>query len=56
MKTIHFKGGLITRVPDEVVEVLQKKIVEGCDPYQCFTNDDGEVWLIINIDDIAYID
>lgn len=52
---VHFKNGTIKEVPSEIVQILTDKLEKGCGTYQCFSEED-KVFLILNIDEIVFID
>lgn len=56
MRTIHFKNGKKCSVSQNAVEALKKKILEGCNQYQTFTDNFGECFFIVNLQEIVYID
>jgi hypothetical protein len=55
MATIYFKNESEIKVIQEVVEILQKRTVEGCGRFQSFINQEGKTTLIINIEEIVCI-
>ena len=55
MMTIYFKNGMSKLVTNEVAEMINDRLVKGSQRFQSFLNEHGEVFLIINIDEIVYI-
>ena len=56
MRTIHFKNGLEKEITQEIADYLKTRITNGCKNWQSFDDDDNHVFLIINLDNIEYID
>lgn len=56
MITIYFKNGTTKSVFREIGETLKKRIIDGCGKYQIFTDKNDNLILIINLDEIVYID
>jgi len=52
---IYFKNGTNMYIMQEIGEVLNKRIIEGCGKFQTFSNENGELFLILNLDEIVYI-
>lgn len=55
MKRIMFKNGTFLDVPQEVIEILHIRIVDGCNNFQIFSNKENETECIINVSEIVYI-
>ena len=53
--TIHFKNGMTEEVINQIGEILQKRIIEGCSKFQTFSDENGKLLLIVNLDEIVYI-
>jgi hypothetical protein len=53
-RTIHFKNGETKEVGQEVIEILAKK--ESFSNFETFGNDSGGIYLVINTQEINYID
>jgi hypothetical protein len=53
--TIYFKNGTTKKVVREVAEVIVKRLKEGCGKFQTFSDEAGDVFLIVNLDEIVYI-
>lgn len=53
---IHFKNGKTKEVIDEISNAINENILKGCHNFQTFSDENGKLILIINLDDISYID
>jgi hypothetical protein len=54
--TIYFKNGMTQEIIKEIGEALNKRIIEGYNgKFQTFSDQDGELLLILNLDEVAYI-
>ena len=51
---IHFRDGSEITVPMEVSRVIHKRISEGCNKFQMFTEDD-QMFLLVNLEEIVFI-
>ena len=54
--TIHFKNGMTKKISKSVAEIINKRIIEGCGKFQTFSNENNNLFLVINLGDIVYID
>jgi hypothetical protein len=54
--TIHFKNKEVILVDEKIANIIKNRILEGCSKFQSFTNEKGELILIVNIEEITYID
>jgi hypothetical protein len=54
-KTIYFKNGMTTKITIQVAEIIMNRTIEGCGNFQSFTEQDGDIYLIVNISEIAYV-
>ena len=55
--TIYFKNGMTKEVIQEIGEILLKRITEGSSgKFQAFSYQNGELILILNLDEIVYIE
>jgi len=53
---IYFKNGMTIEVIKEIGEALNKRIIEGYrGNFQTFCDQNGELLLILNLDEIVYI-
>mgnify|MGYP000388363379 len=55
-KTITFKNGKTMLVTQDVANILHKRIVEGCNNFQCFEDENKNSDRIINISEIVCIE
>jgi hypothetical protein len=55
MRTIYFKNGTTQQVNQKIVEVLNKKIMEGCKNFQTFSDENNECFLIVNVGEISHV-
>jgi hypothetical protein len=53
---IYFKNGMTKEVTKEIGEIVNKRIIEGCHDFQTFSNENGDLILIINLQEVVYID
>ena len=54
--TITFKNEKTLKISNDVATILYKRIVDGCNDFQCFTDNVKEIILIINISEIVCIE
>jgi hypothetical protein len=54
--TITFKNEKTLKISNDVATILHKRIVDGCNDFQCFTDNVKETILIINISEIVCIE
>lgn len=52
---IYFKNETSLEITEDIGEVLYKQITTGCNKFQIFTNQYGKVILILNLDEVVYI-
>jgi len=53
---IYFKNGMTKEVIKEIGEALNKRIIEGYKgKFQTFSDQNGELLLILNLDEVVYI-
>ena len=55
MMTIYFKNGMSKHVIKEIAEIIKEKLIQGTTKFQSFSDENGEVFLIINLNEIVYI-
>jgi hypothetical protein len=55
MMTIYFKNGMTKQVSKETVEIINKRMLEGCAKFQIFSDKNENLFLIINLEEIIYI-
>ncbi len=55
MMTIYFKNGMSKLVIKEIAEIIKEKLTQGTTKFQSFSNENEEVFLIINLNEIVYI-
>ena len=53
--TIHFKNGMTKTVVKEVVEAISNQVIKGCGKFQTFSDKDGNLFLVVNLDEIVFI-
>jgi hypothetical protein len=56
MMTIYFKNGKTKKVLKQIGEALESQIIKGCNKFQTFRDENGKLLLIVNLDEIVYID
>lgn len=56
MRTIHFKNGKTKKISQEIANIIRNSIIKGCSDFQCFSNDEDDVHLIIKLGEVVYID
>lgn len=54
--TIHFKNGKTLDVSQEIAEIINTRILQGCNKYQTFSGKSGKLILVVNLEEIVYID
>jgi hypothetical protein len=55
MKTVYFKSGLKLEVKNEIVKTIIDRVTRGCGDFQCFSTEENEPILIINLSDVSHI-
>lgn len=55
MKKINFKNGTTIDISLEVASIIRDRILEGCKKFQTFSDENNEVLLIVNLDEVVYI-
>ena len=53
---IHFKNGTIKVITQDVAEILKKNIINGCQDFQIFTDENNIVILFIKLSEVVFID
>lgn len=56
MRTIHFKNGDKKEITQEIAQHINNKMMNGCENFQCFSDEKDQVFLIINLLEVTYID
>ena len=56
MMTIHFKNGTTKEIIRQIGEAINDRIIEGCAKFQSFSDENGVLLLIINLDEIVYVE
>lgn len=54
MKNIVFNNGKELKVTEEIANIIHKRILEGCNNWQCFEHDEG-LDIIVNLNQVSYI-
>jgi hypothetical protein len=54
-RTIFFKNGTTTVVDQEIIEIINNRVTEGCGTFQTFSDENGVCFLIINISEISHV-
>ena len=54
--TIHFKNGKTLDVSQEIAELINTRILQGYNKYQTFSDKSGKLILVVNLEEIVYID
>ncbi len=55
MKTIYFKNGKTQEVSQKIVDVISQRILEGCNNFQTFSDENNECFLIVNMSEISHV-
>ena len=53
---IYFKNGLSLFVSTQVAKTIENSLIEGFGKFQSFSDENGNLILIINIEEIVYIE
>ena len=53
---IHFKNGKTLQISQEIAEIINTRILQGCNKYQTFSDTSGKLVLIVNLEEVVYID
>lgn len=54
--TIYFKNGLQKVVHEEIAKTIERKIIQGCNNFQTFSDGDNELICIINVSEIVFVE
>jgi len=54
-KTIYFNNGMRTKITIQVAEIIRDSTIKGCGNFQSFTDQDGDIYLIVNLSEVAYV-
>jgi len=54
-KTIYFKNGTTKVVDQEIIEIINNRVTEGCGTFQTFSDKNNVCFLIINISEISHV-
>jgi hypothetical protein len=52
---IYFKNGKHIDITKEIGEIINKRIVEGCSKFQTFSDQNGKLILILNLEEVVCI-
>jgi hypothetical protein len=52
---IYFKNGASIEIIKEIGEILNERIIKGCGKFQTFSDQNGKLLLILNLDEVVYI-
>src|SRR5690606_2450692 len=55
-RTVHFKNGTRLEISQEVANLLAKAISAGSPQWQVFTDQHGNSFIFINLNEVTYID
>jgi len=55
MMTIYFKNGMTKEVIKQIGEAINTRVIEGCGKFQTFSDENGNLLLIVNLDEVVYI-
>lgn len=55
MKTIYFKNGMTTQVDNQIANIIEARILEGCGKFQTFSDQNGMLILIVNLEEVVYV-
>lgn len=53
--TIYFKNGMTKEVIKEIGEAINKRVIAGCGKFQTFSDENGILLLIVNLDEVVYV-
>ena len=53
--TIHFKNGKTLEISQEIAEIINTRILQGCNKYQTFSDKFKKLVMIVNLEEIIYI-
>ena len=53
---IHFKNGKTLEISQEIAELINTRILQGYNKYQTFSDKSGKLVLVVNLEEIVYID
>jgi len=56
MMTIYFKNGMTKEVVKQIGEAIRERVIKGRSKFQVFSDEHGNILLIINLDEVVYID
>jgi len=54
--TIYFKNGMTKEVVKQIGEAIRERVIKGRSKFQVFSDEHGNILLIINLDEVVYID
>ncbi len=52
---IYFKNGTSIEIIEEIGKALKERIIAGCPKFQTFSDQNGELLLILNVDEIVCV-
>lgn len=52
---IYFKNGTTLEIIKQIGEAINKRIIGGCGKFQTFSDENGNLFLIVNLDEIVYV-
>lgn len=52
---IYFKNGTSIEIIEEIGKVLINRLIEGCSKFETFSDQNGKLLLILNVDEIACV-
>jgi len=55
MMTIYFKNGMTKEVIKQIGEAINKRVIEVCGKFQTFSDENGDLLLIVNLDEVVYV-
>ena len=56
MRTIHFKNGDKREITQEIAQTVCDNLLDGCNVWQSFSDDNNKVLFIVNLSEVTYID
>lgn len=56
MRTIHFKNREKKEVTQEIAQTICDNLLDGCNVWQSFSDDNNKVLFIVNLSEVTYID
>ena len=52
---VHFKNGKTLKISQQIAEIINTRILQGYNKYQTFSDRSGKLVLVVNLEEIVYI-